>query len=127
MPEWHRAQLRPTWSIAATNGAFAAFHRDIDEFEQIMGYYWVNTAQDYLQSLGFTGNRAILGDSSLFEFILPLRSITFLKSYYVEMRVPAGGAPMVTVAGELQNCPAQPNSELKRKNRIDCRPGSIPL
>ena len=37
----------------ATNGAFPAFHRDSDEFEQIMGYYWVNTAQDYLQSLGF--------------------------------------------------------------------------
>ena len=29
----------------ATNGAFPAFHRDSDEFEQIMGYYWVNTAR----------------------------------------------------------------------------------
>ena len=37
----------------ATNGVFPAFHRDSDEFEQIMGYYWVNTAQDYLQYLGF--------------------------------------------------------------------------
>ena len=37
----------------ATGGAFPTFHRDSDEFEQIMGYYWVNTAQDYLQHLGF--------------------------------------------------------------------------
>jgi len=38
---------------AATNGAFPAFHRDADQFEQIMGYYWVDTAQAYLQHLGF--------------------------------------------------------------------------
>jgi hypothetical protein len=47
--------------------------------------------------LPMPGNRAIFGDSTLFEFIVPIRSITFLKSYYVEMRVPAGGAPMVEV------------------------------
>ena len=38
---------------AATNGAFPAFHRDVDQFEQVMGYYWVDTAQAYLQFLGF--------------------------------------------------------------------------
>jgi hypothetical protein len=32
---------------------FPAWHRDADQFEQVMGYYWVNTAQAYLQSLGF--------------------------------------------------------------------------
>ena len=37
----------------SVDGAFPAFHRDSDQFEQIMGYYWVNTAQDYLQHLGF--------------------------------------------------------------------------
>jgi hypothetical protein len=37
----------------ATGGAFPAFHRDADQFEQVMGYYWVTTAQHYLQHLGF--------------------------------------------------------------------------
>jgi hypothetical protein len=37
----------------ATNGAFPTFHRGDDQFEQIMGYYWVDTAQAYLQHLGF--------------------------------------------------------------------------
>src|SRR5919107_211407 len=37
----------------AVGGDFPAWHRDADQFEQVMGYYWVNTAQTYLQSLGF--------------------------------------------------------------------------
>ncbi|GAB3664087.1 hypothetical protein GCM10027596_28090 [Nocardioides korecus] len=35
------------------NGALPAYHRDDDRFEQVMGYYWVNQAQAYLQGLGF--------------------------------------------------------------------------
>jgi Fungalysin metallopeptidase (M36) len=34
-------------------GSFPAWHRDADQFEQVMGYYWVTEAQHYLQSLGF--------------------------------------------------------------------------
>ncbi|MGN6332220.1 MAG: M36 family metallopeptidase [Motilibacteraceae bacterium] len=37
----------------AVDGAFPAYHRDVDQFEQVMGYYWVTQAQHYLQSLGF--------------------------------------------------------------------------
>jgi hypothetical protein len=37
----------------AVDGAFPAYHRDDDRFEQVMGYYWVTTAQQYLQHLGF--------------------------------------------------------------------------
>lgn len=37
------------------DGAFPAWHRDADQFEQVMAYHWVNTAQAYLQSLGFGG------------------------------------------------------------------------
>ncbi|WP_248959154.1 M36 family metallopeptidase [Sphaerisporangium perillae] len=37
----------------AADGAFPAWHRDSDQFEQVMGYYWVTTAQRYIQSLGF--------------------------------------------------------------------------
>ncbi|GAB3868424.1 M4 family metallopeptidase [Dactylosporangium cerinum] len=37
----------------AVGGAFPAWHRDADQFEQVMGYYWVTTAQLYLQHLGF--------------------------------------------------------------------------
>ena len=29
------------------------YRRDQDQFEQVMGYFWVNEAQEYLQSLGF--------------------------------------------------------------------------
>ncbi|MFG3580331.1 M36 family metallopeptidase [Micromonospora chersina] len=35
------------------DGVYPAWHRDADQFEQVMGYHWVNTAQAYLQSLGF--------------------------------------------------------------------------
>jgi thermolysin metallopeptidase-like protein len=37
----------------AVGGDFPVWHRDADQFEQVMGYYWVDTAQAYLQSLGF--------------------------------------------------------------------------
>ncbi|HEY3007990.1 MAG TPA: M36 family metallopeptidase [Micromonosporaceae bacterium] len=37
----------------AVAGAFPIWHRDADQFEQVMGYYWVTTAQHYLQALGF--------------------------------------------------------------------------
>ncbi|KAB8182181.1 M4 family metallopeptidase [Microbispora catharanthi] len=37
----------------AADGAFPAYHRDVDQFEQVMGYHWVTTAQHYIQSLGF--------------------------------------------------------------------------
>jgi len=39
------------------------YTRDQDQFEQVMGYFWVNQAQEYLQSLGFKPggeHRAIL-------------------------------------------------------------------
>lgn len=35
------------------DGALPAYHRDVDQFEQVMGYYWVTTAQHYIQHLGF--------------------------------------------------------------------------
>jgi hypothetical protein len=49
------AVVKSSTGKAATSsgGAFPTFHRDSDQFEQIMGYYWVNTAQDYIQHLGF--------------------------------------------------------------------------
>src|SRR5262245_37084595 len=48
-------RVKSNTGAAATysNGAFPVFHRDSDQFEQIMGYYWVTTAQLYLQHLGF--------------------------------------------------------------------------
>ena len=35
------------------------YTRDQDQFEQVMGYFWVNQAQEYLQSLGFEPNGAL--------------------------------------------------------------------
>ncbi|SBT40109.1 M4 family metallopeptidase [Micromonospora auratinigra] len=40
-------------AAVSVNGAYPGWHRDADQFEQVMGYHWVNTAQAYLQSLGF--------------------------------------------------------------------------
>lgn len=40
-------------AAVSTGGAFPDWHRDADQFEQVMGYYWVTTAQAYLQHLGF--------------------------------------------------------------------------
>ncbi|HEX6685349.1 MAG TPA: hypothetical protein VF062_21370, partial [Candidatus Limnocylindrales bacterium] len=37
----------------AVGGQFPDLKRDTDQFEQVMGYYWVTTAQKYLQHLGF--------------------------------------------------------------------------
>ncbi|MGK5559029.1 M4 family metallopeptidase [Actinomadura kijaniata] len=39
--------------VRVTGGALPAYHRDVDQFEQVMGYHWVTRAQHYLQSLGF--------------------------------------------------------------------------
>jgi len=49
------AKVKSSTGKAATSvgGAFPAFHRDADQFEQVMGYHWVTTAQSYLQHLGF--------------------------------------------------------------------------
>ena len=40
-----------TPAYSATNSFF--YNRHQDQFEQVMGYFWVNQAQEYLQSLGF--------------------------------------------------------------------------
>jgi len=46
-----------TGTPARLDGAdFPIWHRDADQFEQVNGYYWVNTAQAYLQYLGFGGS-----------------------------------------------------------------------
>lgn len=37
----------------AVGGNFPPLHRDSDQFEQVMGYYWVTQAQRYLQGIGF--------------------------------------------------------------------------
>ncbi|MBA2955288.1 bacillolysin [Nocardioides sp. MAH-18] len=50
-----------TWAnVRSATGAAAysttntfAYTRDDDRFEQVMAYFWVNQAQEYLQSLGF--------------------------------------------------------------------------
>jgi hypothetical protein len=39
-------------SARDTGGGFV-YTRDQDQFEQVMGYYWVTAAQHYIQSLGF--------------------------------------------------------------------------
>jgi hypothetical protein len=53
--------LRGKWAVvesATGTPAYSAtstfvYDRHQDQFEQVMGYFWVNQAQEYLQSLGF--------------------------------------------------------------------------
>ncbi len=53
--------LRGTWANVQSATGTPAFSttntfiytRHADQFEQVMGYFWVNQAQEYLQSLGF--------------------------------------------------------------------------
>ena len=53
--------LRGSWAVVESSTgtpAYSAtgtydFDRSQDQFEQVMGYFWVNQAQEYLQSLGF--------------------------------------------------------------------------
>ncbi|WP_338701738.1 M36 family metallopeptidase [Streptomyces sp. Q6] len=55
--------LSGTWaSVRSDTGASAkladvgTYTRHDDQFEQVMAYFWVNEAQEYLQSLGFGGD-----------------------------------------------------------------------
>jgi hypothetical protein len=45
--------LSETGTPARNTGSGFIFTRDQDQFEQVMGYYWVTQAQRYIQSLGF--------------------------------------------------------------------------
>ena len=45
--------LSETGKPAQNTGAGFLYTRDQDQFEQVMGYYWVTSAQRYIQSLGF--------------------------------------------------------------------------
>jgi hypothetical protein len=61
--------LRGEWATVVSSTGTPAYstqnsffyNRHDDQFEQVMGYFWVNQAQEYLQSLGFGSEfRAIL-------------------------------------------------------------------
>ncbi|MFF2501783.1 M36 family metallopeptidase [Streptomyces sp. NPDC058067] len=47
------ATVRSNTGAAAKVADAAGYDRHDDQFEQVMAYFWVNEAQEYLQSLGF--------------------------------------------------------------------------
>ncbi|MCX4804614.1 M4 family metallopeptidase [Streptomyces sp. NBC_01214] len=47
------ASVRSDTGPSARTGEAAGYTRHDDRFEQVMAYFWVNEAQEYLQSLGF--------------------------------------------------------------------------
>ncbi|MFJ7154334.1 M4 family metallopeptidase [Streptomyces sp. NPDC101118] len=47
------AYVRSETGGPATVAAAAAYDRRDDQFEQVMAYFWINEAQEYLQGLGF--------------------------------------------------------------------------
>src|SRR3954454_10919899 len=50
---WVRVKSETGSAALIVDGQLPAYHRDADQFEQVMGYYWVTTAHHYLSSLGF--------------------------------------------------------------------------
>jgi hypothetical protein len=52
-------------AVAVSGTSLPAYHRDADQFEQVMGYYWVTTAHHYLQSLGFGGDLPKVNDRQI--------------------------------------------------------------
>ena len=49
---WVNVRAETGTPARATDGRFV-YDRHEDQFEQVMAYFWVNQAQEYLQSLGF--------------------------------------------------------------------------
>ena len=45
--------ISETGTPARDTGSGFVYTRDQDQFEQVMGYYWITEAQKYIQSLGF--------------------------------------------------------------------------
>jgi zinc metalloprotease ZmpB len=45
--------ISETGTPARNTGSGFVYTRDQDQFEQVMGYYWITEAQHYIQSLGF--------------------------------------------------------------------------
>jgi hypothetical protein len=52
--KWANIQSATGTPAFSTTNTFN-YTRHADQFEQVMGYFWVNQAQEYLQSLGFGG------------------------------------------------------------------------
>ena len=50
--KWANVQSSTGTPAFSTSNTFI-YTRNADQFEQVMGYFWVNQAQEYLQSLGF--------------------------------------------------------------------------
>lgn len=50
--KWANVRSNTGPAAYSTSNTFI-FNRNDDRFEQVMGYFWVNQAQEYLQSLGF--------------------------------------------------------------------------
>jgi zinc metalloprotease ZmpB len=55
---WVRVKSETGRAARIVDGQLPAYHRDADQFEQVMGYYWVTTAHHYLSSLGFGSDLA---------------------------------------------------------------------
>ena len=77
-----------TGTPARNTGSGFIYTRDQDQFEQVMGYYWITQAQHYIQSLGFknVNNRQQLlrinqygGDNSFYRNDTSKLTITFGK------------------------------------------------
>src|SRR4051794_31073971 len=61
--KWANVRTNTGKQAQSPTGTFR-YHRDDDRFEQVMAYYWVTTAQRYIQSLGFGVTRRPVNEES---------------------------------------------------------------
>jgi hypothetical protein len=62
---WVRVKSETGSAVVISGSGLPAYHRDSDQFEQVMGYYWVTTAGRYLQHLGFGADLPAVNDRQI--------------------------------------------------------------
>lgn len=62
---WVTVKSETGSAVRISGSSLPAYHRDVDQFEQVMGYYWVTTAGRYLQSLGFGADLPAVNDRQI--------------------------------------------------------------
>jgi zinc metalloprotease ZmpB len=62
---WVRVKSETGPAALIVDGQLPAYHRDADQFEQVMGYYWVTTAHHYLSGLGFGADLPAVNDRQI--------------------------------------------------------------
>ncbi|HEY3716712.1 MAG TPA: M36 family metallopeptidase [Jatrophihabitantaceae bacterium] len=81
-----------TGKLAEASAGRFVYTRQADQFEQVMAYFWVNEAQEYLQSLGFGSNlRSVHSDQQSVRIDQYGADNSFFTDQHAEIRYGKGG------------------------------------